>query len=87
MTDLTAVNAAYGPQACSSSGPTQTLNSDDARGDGNDPKAKQHHQRREDSAQRRLGHDIAITNGGHGHDRPIDPLGNATELTFGVKTD
>ena len=52
----------------------------DSGWDGNDPEAQHHHHGSQQAPQGGLGHHIAITNGGHGHDCPIDPIGNRFEL-------
>ncbi len=57
---------------------------DNSSGDGDDPESKQHHHPRQQATKHDLWHEIAVTNGGHGHDGPIHALTNGLKLDVGM---
>ena len=52
----------------------------DPCGNGNDAETQEHHHRGQQPPQFRLGNNIAVTNGGHGDNRPVDAARHRLEL-------
>lgn len=58
---------------------------DNARGNGNDGIADQHHNSRKEFSHGGDGRDVSVANGGHGDDCPIDAVRDVVELRIGLR--